>query len=59
MKKANKFYDWFLNLGGNMVHIDVSIIVLKLNNPIFNISSFKNRGQEIKDKYNYRFTYGN
>ena len=48
MKKANKFYDWFESIGGNMVHIDVSNLVSKLNNPMLFISSFKNRATEIK-----------
>ncbi len=55
MKKANKFYDWFESIGGNMVHIDVSNLVLKLNFQILFISSFKNRAAEIKEKYNYKF----
>ncbi len=55
MKKANNFYNWFRDLGGNTNDIDVSDIVGKLNQPTFHVSTLKGRANEIKEKYNYKF----
>lgn len=55
MEKVNVFYDWFKKLGGNTQQIVVEDISIKLNQPTFLVSTFKNRAEEIKEKYNYKF----
>ena len=55
MKNATSFYNWFQILGGNLANLEVGNLVSKLNNPSLFISSFKNRPEEIKEKYNYKF----
>lgn len=55
MEKANKFYDWFEKLGGNLTNFDTAIIVRKLNNISLIFCSFKTCPNEVKRKYNYKF----
>jgi len=55
MKNLNKYYHWFKKLGGDTTKMDVSQIHEILNEPIFLISTFKTRAEEIKNKYNYKF----
>lgn len=55
MKKANKFYNWFKKIGGDVGKIDVPELVVKLTTPIIHYSSFKHRAQEVKDNFNYKF----
>ena len=57
MKQAIKFYKWFKKLGGNVNFENYEEIYKRLNEPIFMVSTLKNRAQEIKEKYNHKFNF--
>ena len=55
MKKLNEFYEWFKDLGGDINRIDINDIDVRINNPILQMSSFKQNPQETKLKHNHKF----
>lgn len=55
MERLNSFYNWYKNLGGNVVQSDYLTISRLLNEPLLRISSLKQRSKEVKDMYNYKF----
>lgn len=55
MKKLNEFYKWFKDLGGDINRIDINDIDVRINNPILQMSSFKQNPQETKTKHNHKF----
>ncbi|WGK93826.1 MULTISPECIES: hypothetical protein [Flavobacterium] len=55
MEKTIDFYYWFKHLGGAICHIEVTEVNQRLNNPDFKVSTLKQRAEEIKEKYNYKF----
>jgi hypothetical protein len=50
MKKLNEFYKWFKDLGGDINRIDINDIDVRINNPILQMSSFKQNPQNHKNK---------
>jgi hypothetical protein len=55
MKKLNEFYKWFKDLGGDINRIDINDIDVRINNPILQMSSFKQNPETTKTKYNHKF----
>ena len=55
MARAINFYDWFKGLGGDIKNLDVGSLVTTLNNINVQVSSFKHRTEEIKQKFNHKF----
>lgn len=55
MERMNKFFDWFIKLGGNIYDQYSEHIMDKFKKEEPKVSSFKERPQEIKQKYNYTF----
>ena len=55
MKKLNEFYQWFKDLGGDINRLDINDIDVRINNPVLQISSFKQNPQNTKTKYNHKF----
>jgi hypothetical protein len=55
MKKLNEFYEWFKDLGGDINRIDINDIDVRINNPILQMSSFKQNPETTKTKYNHKF----
>lgn len=55
MKKINEFYKWFKDLGGDINRLDINDIDVRINNPVLQMSSFKQNPQETKTKHNHKF----
>lgn len=55
MIRAINFYDWFKGLGGDTKNLDVANLVTALNNVHVQVSSFKQRKDEIKTMFNHKF----
>lgn len=55
--KANNFFDWFQNLGGNLVEFNAENVIISCTETFNKISSFKNRSTEVKEKYNHKFNF--
>lgn len=55
MKKVNEFYQWFKDLGGDINRIDINDIDVRINNPILQMSSFKQNPETTKLKHNHKF----
>lgn len=55
MAKAISFYNWFLQLGGDVKSLDVGNLVTTLNIVHVQFSSFKHRTEEIKQLFNHKF----
>ena len=54
IKQKIKFYNWGVKKGINMANLEVE----KLNFAIpEEVSSFKNRASEIKNKFNHKFNF--
>ena len=55
MKKLNEFYKWFKDLGGDINRIDINDIDVRINNPVLQMSSFKQNPETTKTKHNHKF----
>ena len=55
MNKLNEFYQWFKDLGGDINRLDINDIDVRINNPVLQMSTFKQNPQETKTKYNHKF----
>ncbi len=55
METMNKFFDWFIKLGGNIYDQYSEHIMDKFVHDPPMISSLKDRASEIKERYNYKF----
>jgi hypothetical protein len=53
----NKFFNWFKILGGNVANFKADEIAEQFQEPKFFVSTFKNRAEEVKQKYNHKFTF--
>jgi len=49
------FYNWFLNIGGEMSNIKVDIVESSVNRIPLIHANLKSRASEIKEKYNHKF----
>ena len=57
MERVHNFYNWFQNIGGDVNNINYDNLFDTLNETILKVSSFKNRADEIKQKYNHKFVF--
>jgi len=57
METMNKFFDWFIKLGGNIYDQYSEHIMDKFVDTEPKISSLKDRAQEVKDRFNHKFNY--
>jgi hypothetical protein len=55
MEAMNRFFDWFIKLGGNIYDQYSEHIMDKFVDDEPKISSLKDRTSEIKEKYNHKF----
>jgi len=56
MNNFQKFANWFLTMGGNVPEHYKGMIEPRLSTVTANVaSSFKERAEEIKEKYNHKF----
>ena len=56
-KKANDFYTWFQNLGGNLTHFNAENIIKSCSNTSLKFSSFKANPEDTKKRLNHKFTF--
>jgi hypothetical protein len=54
-RKAQKFYDWFKSLGGNLSVFNVESIFSSCSESLTETSSFKSNPEATKQKYNHKF----
>lgn len=57
VKKANEFYTWFQNLGGNLTHFNAENIIKSCSNTALKFSSFKANPEDTKKRFNHKFTF--
>ena len=57
VKKANEFYTWFQNLGGNLTHFNAENIIKSCSNTVLKFSSFKANPEDTKKRFNHKFTF--
>ena len=55
--KANEFYTWFQNLGGNLTHFNAENIIKSCSNTALKFSSFKANPEDTKKRFNHKFTF--
>lgn len=55
--KANEFYTWFQNLGGNLTHFNAENIIKSCSNTALKFSSFKANPEDTKKRLNHKFTF--
>ena len=55
--KANDFYNWFQNLGGDLRGFNAENLIASCTETFNKISSFKNRSAEVKAKFNHKFNF--
>ena len=53
--KANEFYTWFQNLGGNLVEFNAENLISSCTETFNKISSFKSNPEATKQKFNHKF----
>jgi hypothetical protein len=56
-RPINKFFNWFKSLGGNVANFKADEIAEQFQEPKFFVSTLKNRAEEVKQKYNHKFTF--
>lgn len=57
VKKANDFYTWFQNLGGNLTHFNAENLIKSCSNTSLKFSSFKANPEDTKKRLNHKFTF--
>ena len=57
VKKANEFYTWFQNLGGNLTTFNAENIINSCSNTALKFSSFKANPEDTKKRFNHKFTF--
>ena len=55
--KANEFYNWFQNLGGNLTHFNAENIINSCSNTALKFSSFKANPEDTKKRLNHKFNF--
>ena len=55
--KANDFYTWFQNLGGNLTHFNAENIIKSCSNTALKFSSFKANPEDTKKRLNHKFNF--
>ena len=55
--KANEFYTWFQNLGGNLTTFNAENIIKSCSNTSLKFSSFKANPEDTKKRFNHKFTF--
>lgn len=55
--KANEFYTWFQNLGGNLTHFNAENIINSCSNTALKFSSFKANPEDTKKRFNHKFNF--
>ena len=55
--KANEFYTWFQNLGGNLTYFNAENIINSCSNTALKFSSFKANPEDTKKRLNHKFTF--
>ena len=55
--KANEFYTWFQNLGGNLTTFNAENIINSCSNTALKFSSFKANPEDTKKRLNHKFTF--
>ena len=55
--KANDFYNWFQNLGGNLTTFNAENIINSCSNTALKFSSFKANPEETKKRLNHKFNF--
>ena len=55
--KANEFYTWFQNLGGNLTTFNAENIINSCSNTALKFSSFKANPEDTKKRFNHKFTF--
>ena len=55
--KANEFYTWFQNLGGNLTTFNAENIINSCSNTALKFSSFKANPEDTKKRLNHKFNF--
>ena len=55
--KANEFYTWFQNLGGNLTTFNAENIIKSCSNTSLKFSSFKANPEDTKKRLNHKFNF--
>ncbi len=56
---SHNFYNWFLNIGGEVSKLNYEKIGSSLNRIPLLHANLKTKPKEIKDKYNHKFVHKN
>lgn len=55
MEPIEKFFSWYITLGGNIFNEYNESLLIKFKEVSIKNSSLKERARKIKDQYNYKF----